>query len=152
MTAPTEPDAHPTPLRMRRWMLVSVGFAAFAGLLFGAVLVWSAPRSQIPVPGSGATPEEVVLAYIEAVTERDFDTANAIDGRPGSDLGRFSRPMRVRDVSDIRVTGRGRTAHVTFKADLRGTDASMDDGRQWWGYALERDGSGRWLIVDAGVA
>ena len=46
-------------------------------------------------PGPEATPLQVVCAYMDAVVARDFETANAIDARPG-DLGRFGRPMRTR--------------------------------------------------------
>ncbi len=63
-----------------------------AVVLCVAVLIWSAPRAQVPVPGPQATPEQVVRAYVAAVNARDFTTANAIDARPDSDLGQFSRP------------------------------------------------------------
>lgn len=105
------------------------------------------------MPGPDATPEQVVRAYIKAVNARDFDTANVLDARPNSDLGRFSRPVQVTGLSD--VTTRDDLADrvsVVFKAEFSGTDSSMEDGRQWWGYLLERGADGRWHIVDEGVA
>jgi hypothetical protein len=126
--------------------------AVMAGALVAAVFGWSAPRSDVPLPGPEAKADEVVLAYITALHERDFDTANAIDSRAGSDLGRFSRPMRMTDVSDVKVTGNAVKAHVVFKADFARTDMSMSGGRQWWGYVLRRDDDHRWVIVDSGVA
>jgi hypothetical protein len=94
-----------------------VGLAAFAGvaLLLGAVIVWSAPRDDVAVPGPDASPEQVVAAYIGAVNARDFDTANAIDARAGSDLGRFSRPMRTHQLKMDRTAFEGATAlwHIT---------------------------------------
>lgn len=57
------------------------------------VLWWSAPRHQVPLPGPEATAVEVGAAHHEAIEARDFDTANAIDDRPGSTLSRLSLPV-----------------------------------------------------------
>lgn len=92
----------------------------------------------------------MVTAYIKAVNARDFDTANVIDSRPGSDLGRFSRPMETHDVQDIQTFTEGARAHVVFTADFDGGDGTVEDGP--WGYYLERGENGLWHITDAGVA
>jgi hypothetical protein len=116
-------------------------------LLVAAALIWSAPRSQVPVPDADADPEDVVQAYIEALNERDFETANAIDAMDEPDLGRFSRVDEYEQVGDVRLNFEGRLAHVTFRAEHAGSS-----GRDWWGYYLEKSDEGRWQIVDAGVA
>ena len=131
---------------LRSW-LVPVGAL---GLLVGAAFVWTAPREDVAVPGRDATPQQVVIAYIDAVNARDFDTANVIDARPDTDLGWFSRPMRTDLVRVEKTVTHGAPAHVVFTADLDGGDGTVDDGL--WGYYLERDSDGRWHITDAGVA
>ncbi|QNN52542.1 hypothetical protein [Nocardioides mesophilus] len=123
---------------------------AAAGLLGALVLVWAAPRGQVAVPGPDATPEQVVAAYLEAVDVRDFDTANAIDDRDGSTLGRFSRPMQAHRVRMKETETHGASAHVLFTADFEGGDGTVEDGL--WGYYLHRAGDGLWHITDAGVA
>jgi hypothetical protein len=92
----------------------------------------------------------VVIAYIEAVNARDFDTANAIDARPRSDPGRFSRPMRTRLVRMEETVTHGAVAYVLFTADVDGGDGTIGDG--FWGYYLNRGSDGLWHITDAGVA
>ena len=46
---------------------------------------------------------------------------------------------------------RDASAHVLFTADFHGGDGSMGEGRDLWGYYLERGSDGRWHITDAGV-
>lgn len=120
---------------------------ALVAILVGAAWVWSAPRSQVPVPGPDADPEAVVHAYIEALNERDYGTVNAIDATGDPDLGRFSRAGGFERAGDMRLNYEGRTAHVTFLAEYSGSQ-----GRDWWGYYLERNDDGRWQIVGGGVA
>ena len=135
--------------RPRRAWLAAV---AVVGVLVGAALVWSAPREDVAVPGPDATPEQVVTAYLDAVNARDFDTANAIDARPGSDLGRFSRPGRTDHVRMGRTLGGATSAQVVFTADFRGGDGTLEGDDTVWGYLLDRGSDGRWHITDAGVA
>lgn len=122
---------------------------AVLALIAVAGLLWSAPRDQVAVPGPNATPEQVVIAYIDAVNARDFDTANAVDARLRSDLGRFSRPMQTDLVRVDETVTKGSKAHVLFTADFDGGDGTIDDGQ--WGYYLERGSDGLWHITDAGV-
>ncbi len=102
------------------------------------------------MPGPDSTPEQVIAAYIDAVSARDFETANVIDARPGSDLGRFSRPTRIQEAQGMKTLMEGEQAHVVFNADFDGGDGSVEGGP--WGYYLERGNDGSWYIVDAGVA
>ena len=94
----------------------------------------------------------MVLAYIEAVNARDFDTANAIDDRPGSDLGWFSRPVRTDHVRMGRTLGGPNSAKVLFTADFHGGDGSLEGDDNLWGYLLDRGSDGLWHITDAGVS
>lgn len=137
-----------TPRRpaLRAWLAP----VAALGMLVGAAFLWSAPREDVSLPGPDATPEQVVTAYIDAVNARDFDTANDIDARPGTDLGRrFSRPMRTHVIQMKNTVAEGKEAHVVFTADFDGGDGTVEDG--WWGYVLQRGNDGLWHITDAGV-
>ncbi len=118
-------------------------------LLVGGGYHWAAPRDDVPVPGPEATPEQVVEACLDAVSARDFATANTIDARPDTDLERFSRPTHTTDVQvqDTRVEGE--RAHVLFTAEFDGGGGTIEDGP--WGYYLERGSDGR-HITEAGVA
>ena len=144
----TAQDMARTARRSRR-AVVAVPLVALLAAVAGT-LWWSAPREDVADPGPDATPEQVVLAYIEAVNARDFETANRIDARPGEDHGRFSRPMQTHDVEQLRTLTEGGAAHVVFTADFDNTDGSLEDGP--WGYHLERGDDGLWHITDAGVA
>ena len=138
--------------RRRRTLRSSLVPVGALGLLVGAAFVWTAPREDVAVPGRDATPEQVVIAYIDAVNARDFDTANAIDAPPGSDLGRFSRPGRTDHVRMGRTLGGATSAQVLFTADFRGGDGTLEGDDTVWGYLLDRGSDGRWHISDAGVA
>ncbi len=145
VTQPQNPTGTPEGHGLRRWVAAAV---VIAGLV-SAFVLWSVPRDQVAVPGPEATPEQVVAAYLAAVNVRDFDTANAIEGRPGQDLAWFSRPMQSRGVKIEKTVKEGSRWHVLFQADFEGGDGTVQDGL--WGYYLERDGDGQWQIVDAGV-
>jgi hypothetical protein len=136
--------------RRRRNLIVLIGGLVLAAVLALLVFAWSAPRRHVALPGPDASPVQVVRAYVAAVNARDFETANEIDARHNSDLGRFSRPDRMDKLGDVSIAEGGK--HVVFKADFSGGDGSIPDGRQLWGYVLERGADRRWQIVDAGVA
>lgn len=131
--------------------LAPIAFLVVGGAL--GVTAWAVPRDDVPTPGPDARPEQVVAAYISAINVRDFATANAVDARPDSDLGLFSRPGRIEleeGWTAFTSDGGPRRTHVTFEADFVGGDGSLE-GRQRWGYVLQRDEAG-WHIVDAGVS
>ena len=148
MRAVPQNQTPPTTRRRRAWLAP----VAVVGSLVGAAFIWSAPREDVAVPGPDATPEQVVTAYIDAVNARDFDTANAIDARPGSDLGRFSRPVRTDHVRMRRTLGGSTSAQVLFTADFHGGDGTLEGDDNLWGYFLDRGSDGLWHITDAGVA
>lgn len=141
------------PARTRSAKLVRAAVVIPTALATAALsaVAWAAPRGHVTEPGPRATPSEVARAYARAIDARDFATANAIDGRPGQHLGRYSRPGRVDDVHVLKVFRDGRDWDVIFSADFRGGDATLR-GRQVWGYLLERAADGRLHIVDEGVA
>ncbi|MDF9718062.1 hypothetical protein INN71_13430 [Nocardioides sp. ChNu-153] len=130
----------------RRWPRRARAVGTTLAVAAGAVWVVTSPRGDVPLPGPDATPEEVVVAYAEAISARDFATANAIS--PSDDHDRFSWPGSI-DIEQLRETrGTPTRPWVFFDADFSG-DATMQDGL--WGYVLERGEDGRWQIVDAGV-
>jgi hypothetical protein len=144
------PQTEASPLRRRQWSTIALRAIVLAALVVGSAYIWAGPRSQVRVPGPDATPVEVVSAYIAALDQRDFDTANAIDNRD-EDLGRFSSRANFSDVTEMSATREGGVVHVTFLADIDG-DASIAGDDDWWGYYLKRGRDDRWHIVDAGVA
>ncbi|GAB3083848.1 hypothetical protein [Nocardioides zeae] len=142
-----------SPARLSRPAVALVlvpGLLAAVGLV--ALLLWSAPRADIAVPGPDATAEEAVEAYLDAVVARDFATANAIDGRPGDDLGRFSHPTEMHLVAVDGTVSDTCGSKVLFTADVENGDVSMPDGRTFWGICVSRDHDGIWRITDEGVA
>lgn len=124
------------------------GLVVAVAVVVAAVAAWAVwlwvPAHQIPVPGPDTTPEEVVLAYLDALNGRDRETADAI--YPREPL----RSLRADDVEITKVLQEGAQTHVLFTADFSGGDGSLEDGL--WGYYLERGPDGRWQIVDSGVA
>lgn len=124
--------------------------AGTAVVLVVGGFVWSAPRVDVPLPGPDATPEQVVRAYVEAVNERDFETANQIDARPGTELYRWSRQPKTRILELGETTLDGERAYVPFTAAVNGGDDTVADGA--WAYHLQRGHDGSWHIIDAGVA
>jgi hypothetical protein len=130
-------------------LLVGATAALVVGLAVVGALWWFGPRHQVPVPGPDATPAQVVAAYHEAIEARDFDTANAIDDRPGSTLSRFSLPVTFVNVDDVEARVNGANAYVQFSADVKHNDGSFNDPTVW-GYYLERTDGG-WHITAEGV-
>jgi hypothetical protein len=139
----------PVRRQRQRWLVVAAVVVGVAAIAL-AVRWWAGPREHVPLPGPDATPEQVVTAYVDAVQARDFDTADAIDARPGSDLGRFSRPLMIENLAQLDAWLRGSTAYVTFTADFDNDGESFSDG-QIWGFYLDRGTDGRWQITGAGV-
>ena len=135
-----------------------------------AVFLMLPPRqtSEVAVPAPGATPEEVVTAYLRALTAHDCDTAEALTtlGEKDNavswckDVASLSA-VHVRPHSDERPKWSGRSpteqvsnVPVTFVLDWRRfhDDGSMDEGATTWGYLLVRDSTGSpWRIFDQGV-
>ncbi|WP_157210210.1 hypothetical protein [Nocardioides aequoreus] len=149
---PPMPTPATTSPRAARLGATGLGaIAAGATVVLVAVgFVWSAPRADVPLPGPDATPEQVVRTYVEAVNGRDFETANQIDVRPGTELHRWSRPPKTRILELGETTLDGGRAYVPFTADVDGGDGTVADGA--WGYYLQRGHDGSWHIIDAGVA
>ena len=134
-------------MRHRRWGRPVLAGAFVVAAVVASLLARSGPRDSIPTPDADATPAHVVRAYVSAVAARDFDTANAIDPRQDSDLGRFSRPMSMTDLELSATQMVGREAYVRFTADYHHSSGTLDDGQEW-GYVLKRGADGLWHITE----
>jgi hypothetical protein len=135
-----------------------------------AVYLTLPPRqtSDVAVPATGATPEQVVTAYLTALKAHDCDTAKALtipsdrDNTKAwcTDVGSLSA-VHVRTHHDERPKWSGRSPSeqvsnvpVTFVLDWRRfhNDGSMDEGPTTWGYLLARDSTDSpWRIFDQGT-
>lgn len=112
--------------------------------------------SHAEVPPDDASPQDVVRAYVAAVNAQDCSTASKLaPDTAGSWCGK-SR------LDDLQITGMtdepreddaARTVnHVWVEFTLHGGDGSMKEGRNTWGYLLDRTGpNGAWRIHDQGV-
>lgn len=117
------------------------------------------PTASVPVPSAGASPDQVVLAYVEAYNHRDFDAMAAIypaAGRP--DRYRAMGTMRDLTISSSGPDSTGPSDRARWAVrvqlrftGLRGSDLAYDEGPNGWAYHLEPIGPDRaWRIVDQG--
>lgn len=140
--------AHTTTFRLRRWRwrwLVAVT------ALVAALAVWVSSH----MPDDDASPEQVVLAYANALHWRDCITAARLAPNDG-------RTWCGTDITDVRVTHSGMDRRdrgdgardyyvVDVQMNLKFTDGSLNDGPNGWGYTLDRVGpNGAWRIVGQG--
>ena len=108
--------------------------------------------SDVAVPASNATPEQVVTAYLDALNAHDCDTAEAVmtEGAKNrakswcEDVARLT-DVDVRDHLTERLKWSGRSPSeevsnvpVTFDLSWRlfHNDGSMDEGATTWGHLL----------------
>jgi hypothetical protein len=127
-----------------------------AGALSLTVAACSAAR--VPMPPDGATPQQVVQAYGDAVHARDCKTAEAlVNDRGPSWCGRIDiTALKLTELTQERKetdSGQGpmiERVWVTFTS--RGGDISVPDGDHVWSYLLDRTGpNGAWRIYDQGL-
>lgn len=81
-------------------LISSVG-AALTGvvLTFGMALwAWAPQRADVPDPAPSADPQQVVQTYLDAVSARDFATANALVLAPSLRHGRLDPAPSYHDV------------------------------------------------------
>lgn len=120
------------------------------------VLLAGAGCARVATPAPAASPEDVVRAYVAAVNAKDCSTAKEL--APGS-AGQWCGHVRL---DDLQVTGTSDEAHegdpsrqvkhVSVQFTLHGGDGSMGEGRNGWGYLLDRTGpDGAWRIDDQGM-
>ena len=128
------------------------------------------PRQSgdVSVPGSDATPEQVVTAYLEALDSHDCDTAEAVMTEGAKESAK-SWCEDVTNLTDVDVqdhfmerpkdSGHSWPAEVAnvpvaFKLNWRHfhNDGSMDEGPTTWGYLLVRNSAeSPWRIFDQGT-
>ena len=159
-----EGSSKPAVQRLARRGLV---LALAIALLVGAGYRINLQTKAIPVPPAQASPDEVVLAYVEAYNHRDFNTMKTIYP---SGQSAFSRFRAMGTIRDVRVT----ESHPATAADLSGTfpepgnsyyrvqlaltytgltgsDLGYQPGPNGWTYRLERpDATHPWTITDHG--
>ncbi len=133
-------------------LISSTGAALTAAAVpVGAALwAWAPQHADIPDPGPSASPEQVVQVYLEAVSARDFETANALVLGQQLQYGRLDPAPRYADVrvegatTGERISGFADTSQVT--ATFRQDDADPLTRRE---YTLVRSQDGQaWRIVD----
>lgn len=145
-----------------------VGELVVVGVAAAVAYVLLPPRqtAEVAEPGHGATPEQVVAAYLEALNAHDCDTAAALT--TGQDVAR-AWCGDVAELGDVEIGDHavespawsGRPAGtevvrvpVSFELDWRllHSDGSMDEGPTDWGFLLTRAApDAPWRIFDQGV-
>lgn len=138
------------------------------GAAVGYVLLPPRQSRDVPEPGGGASPEQVVAAYLEALDAHDCATAEAVwtGGEQKSagawcddvasltniEIGRAfaERPQWSGHAAPEEVINVG----VTFDLDWRlfHDDGTVPQGDTFWGYLLVRDSpNAPWRIFSQGV-
>lgn len=163
-SGPTRRSGSPRPL-----VVLAVAVVVAAVLAAGYVLgirVNLQTRS-IPVPTAAASPEKVVLSYVEAYNHRDFTTMQAIypSGQPAFSRFRAMGMMRDLQITESRVATETdlsgtfpKPGHSYYRVGvtldftgLTGSDLTYDDGPNGWTYWLERGNAAEaWTITDHG--
>ena len=170
MVVTTTPAAAATPAAPR---LIRTGIIV---LILAAILTATAyafgyrvnlQTGSVPVPTAAATPEQVVIAYIDAYNYRDFTTMAAV--YPSAQAA-YSRTRAMGTMRDVQITksspataadlsGKFPTAghdyytvQVTLDyTGLTGSDLAYQPGPNGWTYWLERTTPGEpWTIIDSG--
>ena len=150
------------PVRSR-WL--SAGLAVLLVVAVGLWLRSTGPTERVPLPPVGASPEQVVGTYLEAMNAGDVDTINAL---VVSDYLQRSRSDSRWTVTDITIhsaqpesltnsAAEGWSQAVNVPVTFRTTHAPdisiPDDEEMYWGYLLVRNkDTDPWRIIDQGVA
>jgi hypothetical protein len=125
-------------------------------------------RYAVAVPPAGASPEQVVLAFLRALDAHDRRTADKLV-TPGNHVGPDGWVDGTARVTNIKILGvrldptYGQDSGTAYR-QAYGVDVSFDyqaqwwydsqgsfpDGNHYWGYSVVWD-HGRWLIQDNGL-
>lgn len=155
--------------RARRFIAFSVGALALV-VVIAAAYLYLPPRqtADVAMPAAGATPEQVVKAYTEALDAHDCEAALALTTDDKKDSAK-SWCEAVASLTDVEIgehsverpewSGHSpgdQVAHVPVHLNLDWrpfhNDGSMDEGATTWGYLLMRSSpDGPWRIFDQGV-
>ena len=156
------------PCRGPSAQVLSAVVVAMVLLLVGGC--GNGPERHVALPSAGASPQDVVRAYVNALDAHDIDTARALltsehskDVKGQTDSW-FSNVRSIADLSisaPVTESGRSDTAakgyrfvvYVPVEFTLRQRhQVSMPDGPTNWGYLLARNtDTTRWLIVVEGM-
>ncbi|ROS74339.1 hypothetical protein [Cellulomonas sp. PhB143] len=132
---------------------------AGVGVIVAGALWWhAATHEDVPLPPEGASPEEVVGAYVAAINGRDRETLRALSTPATAEQSEVWVGTRIDDLTflprdDAASPGPEETsADVPVTFVIRHGDASMTEGETTgWTYLLVRDAAtGRWLVQDQG--
>jgi hypothetical protein len=107
--------------------------------------------NPIALPSKGATPAQVLDAYLRALKAGDCKTAHALTTSSFARNGELCGHLRVKSYTPL---GRPATPgnEVIFSTNLitEGGDASMPDGLHTWFYSLTKQADGAWRLVGGG--
>ena len=112
----------------------------------------SSGSNPIALPSKGATPAEVLNAYLRALKAGDCKTAHALATSTFSvGNGELCGHLSVKSYTPL---GKPATPgnEVIFSTNLitEGGDASMPDGLHTWFYSLTKQADGAWRLVGGG--
>lgn len=155
-------------MRVRLIALTASGAVIVAAAIGGYLLLPPWKSSDVAVPAAGATPEQVVTAYIAALNAHDCDAAAAMStenarNSTSSWCGRVARltDVVVKEHHAERPSWSGHSASVEvvsvpveFNLAWRPyrDDGSFPEGAAAWGYLLERSADDSpWRIFDQGM-
>lgn len=148
-------------------IVLTVAIALVVGAGYACGFRANVQTRSIPAPPAQASPDQVVLAYVDAYNHRDFRTMKTIYP---SEQGAFSRFGVLGTMRDVRIVqSRAATeddlsgtspepGHSYYRvqvaltyAGLAGSDLAYQPGPNGWTYRLERsDATLPWVITDHG--
>ncbi|MGO1384108.1 MAG: DUF4829 domain-containing protein [Arachnia sp.] len=161
--------------KAKQFMAPLLGLAAIL-VVVAIYLMATMPSKDVDMPSDDASPDVVVAAYMEALDAGDCETAKALVvpsnhtsaqtwcsqvaslsdtevATPVPEPAGLSNPTSLRtegksvtsrEVVDVRVK-------FTLKRSFSGRDMALPDGRNDWGYLLQRESPEEpWRIFDEG--
>jgi hypothetical protein len=145
----------------RRWLKLVLATVLVVGCLAGLAAWQYWPWRQkyaVPLPAAGASPGQVVVAYLRALNAHDQTTADALSApseqaTTASWLHSTARITSIR-ISSVRHFTGGEPYQVCM--DFRYSshwwlgDPSFPDGQEYWCYYLIHR-QDRWLVADDGL-
>ena len=157
----------PGARRAARALVAAVVLAAVLGAAYGLGYRVNVQTGSVPVPKAATSPEDVVLAYVDAYDHRDFATMATIypSGQGAYSRFRAMGTMRHPEVTQSRAVGTSEMegmfperGHSYYRVEVRydftgltGSDLALDDGPGGSIYWLERSADSEpWTIRDEG--
>ena len=152
----------------RTFALVAGALVLLVAAAVGYLLLLPRQTGDVAVPPPDATPEQVVTAYIDALSAHDCETAESLMVERAKDTvtpwckdvasltnveihDHFTEPPKA---SGHSAPDEVANVPVTFDLNWRPfhNDGSMEGGATMWGYLLVRGSSGSpWRIFDQGT-